>query len=366
MAFDDFDELDPFMQDLPALELAEERPKKVEERAAPAARKPKKPEDSIREAEVRALSNMAEGPGNPLSAVPYALLVFFRRRELLQKAEELAGRHAAATKAAKGAAARAGRVLLGHRAELEGAGLSGALRVADAALDRAGDQGAKLAATQAELKQERAQVEATIGRLEADAQPLRDREAKYARELEVLEHELKRREAAAQRAEIELRNALGVPERQVDLQAALDARSAEAREQQERVNGKAAALREIRKGLTDTMERLERARRTKRELDAAPEPEVQQAAQASEGAGAEAEAALAKLAEVARAADVSPDAPELARMDKACRHRDDLRRELVLHQRAADRYDAKAFKTGAAVIGLVTLVLLVIVVLMIV
>ena len=53
-------------------------------------------------------------------------------------------------------------------------------------------------------------------------------------------------------------------------------------------------------------------------------------------------------------------------MDKACRHRDDLRRELVLHQRAADRYDAKAFKTGAAVIGLVTLVLLVIVVLMIV
>ncbi|MBX3247056.1 MAG: hypothetical protein KF901_07740 [Myxococcales bacterium] len=361
MSFDDFDDpLDPLAGgELPALELdlPAPPPRRSVEVASPQAEakrpaKPAAPEDDIRAAEVRALAAYPEPPENPAAALLYVLTVWPRRRELRAQARDLAAREQVASRRADASLAQLGEALLAHPDALAGAGLDALAQRAQQ--DREAHASAAQAAAASREDQARARRDAEAARQTATAatEPLKAREKALADETDALLREKKRADAALQRVEIELRNALGDPATRAPLEPAFEARRAEAKLATERWTAKDAALRALRTELADALERLRRA-----------EALIHELSREAERAGTSRvptprATTLRDLGEAGLHAGLHPSGGAANRARAAVEERDSVRRERALHERAADEYDAKGYLQGQMLIGVVMLVLL--------
>lgn len=359
MSYDDFDDsLDPLAAgDLPELEVvppprSPERPKPQEGVAPPI---PSRPEEAIRPADVRALAGFPDPPTNPVAALLYVLTVFSRRRELAVKARDLAARLTVASRRADHSLAELGEQLLSQRAALEAAGLAGLLRAVTTELDEHGAKSVSLRAARERL--EKAREEAATSRAEAEsvAAPLRDREAKLAAEAEALTHERRRADAALQRVEIELRNLGPAPTSRASLEPALQARGAEAELARRALELKHDDLQQARTHLAEALDRVRRADTLLVELDKDLAGDVHQAATATGAAGDRLRKALRDLAESALAAKATDGGSISRRAKGLCDERDEIAKEKVLHERAAESHDEAGYLQGQVIIGLVGL-----------
>ena len=362
--------------DLPALELDEPPPppapvapppEALPDGEAPEAGTPEAELAAlgISPAEVRACANYGEVPQSPVQVVPYAILVFSRRRELQELAASLANRHSAAAKRARALLAAYGRALLPRRTEVENAGLGSYLAAVDGVLGDTAAQEAKLAQAKQAADTERSAAHAALKAAEAEAAPLRDRDAKLTKEVEVLTHEKRRRDAALQRAEIELRNLGGDPSARSQVAPKVDAARADAGVITQQLADKTAQLEEVRAALATQLQALERAQRTVSELERDLTGSIQRAGDAHGASRGRAEEVLEALAGAALAAGLQDGSKEAADARKAMEHRDHLQREALLHEHAVDAFDRPKAIQGFAVLGTVALALLIVLLLII-
>lgn len=311
-----------------------------------------------RKAEIQAVAKFGDPPSNPFSAVPYAVAVFFRRLELRRKERELRGKSEAAKKAAHAALGKLARKLLRtERAELDEAGLRRQMSDAERALKGiplADDE----AAAHLEAEADRAALDQKIQDATAHAAPWRDREAKLRAEVETLQFELKRRQGALQRVEIELRSA---PQRREELEPALRARQQEVRAQETIVAEKADALRTAREQLAEHMEHLARAqdarRHLERELAGTASVELTTGVSVSKQ-----EETISAFAMAARKRGLADALPENGPASRAVEDANRIKRELLLTRHALTAFDRKGVAMGTTVIAAVVLAAVVIVV----
>lgn len=312
---------------------------------------------ALRKAEIQAVAKYGNPPSNPFSAVPYAVAVFFRRIELRGKERELRKKSEAAKKAAHAALGKLARKLLRtERAELDEAGLRRQMSDAARALKGiplADDE----AAAHLEAQADRDALDEKIRAAEAQAAPWRDREAKLRAEVETLQFELKRRQGALQRVEIELRSA---PQRRDELEPALRARQQEVRAQQAVVAEKADALRTAREQLADHMEHVARAqdarRHLERELSGTASVELTTGVSVSKQ-----EETISAFAMAARKRGLAEGLPENGPASRAVEEANRIKRELLLTRHALTAFDRKGVAMGTTVIAFVVLAAIVIV-----
>jgi len=359
-SFDD-DPLDPLAGDpnAPELQLAvPEKPKrKPRDEKKQQAKKRQKPEETVTQLEVVRLARYGAKPSGFFAAVPYAIHVFNRWRELRAALAALERRHEAATSRADVALANMGRALHARKAELENDPEAGqlvtALKKIEDAHGKANAAMAELSEAQQTADAERAQLDAQIQAADAAATPFRDREAKLQRELDVLTHELKRRQGALQRAEIELRNA----DDATGLESARDARRAEVQSQQQKVQEKQAALGETRKELAKHSSALNEAQRARQRLEKDIEGSLKRVKSAQGESSAELDASYVEAANIARRigedSELELDFEEAHFAEKACSGRDQLAREKEMHRRALKAYDKNGLRLGGGFIGVV-------------
>lgn len=343
----------------PAPASAPERPTESPAPTSPEAIR----EAARRKAEAAALAGFGDPPGGLLGALPYTIHVALRLRELWQARGELRQRIEAARRRVEATHAALGRALLQHqRADLDARGLGELAAQAERALGETSSQQRLVQRTQAEAEAEKRRLDEEIARAETAVAPLRDREAKLRAELDVLSHELRRRKAALERVNIELRNA---PQRAAELEASLEARRNDVAVQQEKVDTKAAELREVQAQLAAGLEQVRRHQATRKHLDRELTGSLLHAEASVGQATTEAERHLRELGERARATQLPMSVLEAATALKADEHLAALQRELALHEEALRSWDRRGLAIGGGILAAFAILMLVVLILIV-
>jgi DNA repair exonuclease SbcCD ATPase subunit len=262
---------------------------------------------------------------------------------------------AAAGKRASQALARLGQALAERAGELDLGPLDDPLR----AVARARAEAEQLRATEeeaaADAEARRAELQREVEQASKEADPWRDRETKLRTQLEARQHDARRGEAQARRAEIELRNARSTradEERTALLESDLAARRSELELAQQKVRELTAELGQARRELATRLGRVA----TLTEEQKRSESALEKASRVHGSAGRQARQSLEEAYEtLGRYAlergygQAAPDHVEAARTAWAELER--RRRAALLYERARLAYDRDAFRRGSIVVG---------------
>ena len=332
------------------LDLSHVGPKRTTERKAETSAR------DITRREIEHAARFGTAPAGLLGAVPYTVLVFFRRRELSQEVAELKGRVRTAEARATAALFELGQMLCAEPAELGPTMTSALERVARArrTTDVVQQESAR---AREDAERERARLAAELKDAQADVDPWRDRETKLLTQLKVAEHDLDRARAQLRRAEIEMRNLVKMGNADADQMRMLDGQqdrfAAEVRILEGRVQERTQALTELREELAGRLHRLASAEEAKRGVEAELARHERDVLRTAGEANADLQHALRELAEAALDEGVAAAvaAREARRATEARRDLQRRRRELAVHERALGAYDRQAVKRGAWVFG---------------
>ncbi len=354
--FNDFDDpLNPLSDaDMPELEIA----------PPPKPEKPKKRpvDEGPRPAEIQRVAQFPAAPTTVVESVPYAVTVFLRRRELkqsqaaLRRRKTAAGTRAEAELAGLGRASYAARERLGIEGDQD---FEAVMRRLDAAAGDAAEANDALSRAGDAAEAERAEVIQRIAEAKQALGPWESKEAKLATEAEVLRGEQRRLDAAAQRAEIELRNAAQSGADPDSLGAAHNARQAEAEAHALRLGQKESALAEARKGRATAAERLRGAEKEKKRLESDIEQSLSRVRSASGSARASLDEHFATLGEEVLAAGIETGLDEEARALRALDGYSQLKRELQIVDAALKSHDSDGLRQGLAIVAGASLLVLV-------
>lgn len=322
--------------------------------------------------EVAALADYGRAPDGIFGAVPYAVLVFTRRRALSRALGDLRRLRTTARNDARETIVELGRALHERGDAGELAPLSHLLSAADAAGRVAGQKTEEWTKAREVADTQRASLGAKIEQAEKAAGPYRDQETKLATQMNVREQDLRRAKARLQRVEIELRNLAtsSAPDasKQQMLEAERATRRADVDKAQGHVDELAPQLAAARRELTVVLEAVNDLERQRRAVDDAQSRSERLHLSTAGEAEKDYEAAVIPLAEHALergiADAVAPERAKAARlMRSALASRE---REVALHEAALGAYDEGAFQKGAAILGGAAFVILVMLVLVIV
>jgi chromosome segregation ATPase len=330
--------------------------------------------DRTARTEALRLARYGEPPQSFFAAIPYAIHVFNRWRELKAELSEKDRVREGAKKAADASLTALGRALL-ELGDGLGPQVSDALELARRCATDAEARSASSAEAQEQQKAEIASYDARIEAQRREVDPWRDRETKLVTQLGVRDSDLKRALAKLQRAQIELRNLRGTladenavadPSRVAALEADVAARQGEVELAQGPVRELNEQLVEVRRGLAASMAEVTRLESEKRQVSQAlRDAESTRQVQVSAAQG-ELEAALRTLADRAREVGAASAAPEAAaRADKALALLAERHRLAELHRLALHVYDKGAVTRGAAVLASAAVVILIMLVLIV-
>ncbi|HJL20271.1 MAG TPA: hypothetical protein RMH99_31680 [Sandaracinaceae bacterium LLY-WYZ-13_1] len=316
------------------------------------------------QAEVDALADYGPAPGSILGALPYAVLVFTRRRAVSRALADLRRLHRTAEEDAGEALVTLGRALHQRGDASELAPFRELLRAADEQGRVAGEKTQEWEQSRQVAETQRDSLQKKIEQAEQAAGPYRDRETKLATQMDVRETDLRRAKAKLQRVQIELRNltasATPDPGRRQVLEAERDARKADVDKAQGRVDELAPQLAAARRELAVMLEAINDLEKQRRAVDQARDRTEKLHLSTAGEAEARYHDAVRELAEQALsrgvAEPVAPAETKAARMMITAR--DARAREIRLHEAALSAYDAPAFQKGAAIIAGAALVIL--------
>jgi hypothetical protein len=189
-------------------------------------------EERLPTLEVMSVADYGPTPGL-LGAIPYAIHVRSRQRELVHHAEEARDHRKAAEVGVEQALAQVGKAVLDQGDAVVDDSLRDAFEAARQATSAAGATTARVGQEAVEHRERLAALEGELETARREVDPHRDRENKLRTQLDVREKELGRAQATLRRAQIELRNFAAhaqpgeAPERIAMLRADVEARSHE-------------------------------------------------------------------------------------------------------------------------------------------
>lgn len=350
--------------DLPTLELDEPAPDRTfprpqEPRQAPSSPRSEpgesgdSPTAALDPGAVDALADYGPPPSNPVGVVPYAILVFLRRRALQKSLADLRRLKQTAETDHAEALVSLGRALHARPDADALRPLADALRAADETGRVAGERTQEWERSRHAADAQRASLTEKIAQAESAAGPYRDRETKLATQMNVRETDLRRAKAKLQRIEIELRNPATEPDRRALLEAERDARKADVDQAKGKVDELAPQLSDARRELTVMQQALNDLETQRRAVDQAQTRSEKVHLTTAGEAETHYHAAVRHLAEQAILRNAAPAiAPTEASKAQTMRATLESReREVRLHEAALRAYDPKAFQRGVAVLG---------------
>ncbi len=299
--------------------------------------------------EVARVANYPSPPPNVLYAVPYAMSVFTRQRELRRELADATRLREAADQAAELSLVKLGELTLG--CTRVHTGLEGEVHAALGTMSDRDGMVASVARSDEAFASARRGLEARLAALRQEVNPLKDRETRLQTQVSMKQQDAARFTARIQRIDIELRNAS--PDQRGSLEAERAAREGDLRLANVPLQQLNQELAELRRQLADKTHEV-----------AALEDELQRGEQARERDRAQrarevghqdraTHVALRTLGDATRvrglANEVDPIvAGEVERLIQA--YKDRCRIEEV-QRRAVDSYDLKAYRQGAGILG---------------
>lgn len=312
---------------------------------SPASEPPVDPE------EVARVSGFGAAPSGWLSAVPYTVLVASRVPGLWSEKGQCDRLAAMADTHARSALGRFGEQICRNATRLELSPVAGPLAAATEALARVDATGAEDATA---LGAAHAEVRALDERMAAEERvlgPFRDRENKLKTQLGVRQQDLSRAMAAFKRTEIEMRNAAAAGGETTAIEAARNAREAEAREAKQVVDELTGKLSEAQRQLAAQMGTLHALQRDKKRLEA----ELAQSASAQRTQLAQisdqAQDVLRALAVAVLTQQIPTGLPTENEARTALKNQRHRARQQELHARALQSFDREGVKQGAIILG---------------
>lgn len=306
--------------------------------------------------EVAALADYGPAPRSIVGSIPYAVLVFTRRRALQRALADVRRLSVSAQEDTRAALADLGGTLHAMAGAPELQPWSSVLARCDEARRVAEEKNEERQRALQAAETQRASFTAKLAQAEKAAGPYQDRETRLSIQMDVRQNDLRRARARLQRVEIELRNleASGRPDpgKQQLLHAEQLARRADVAKAQGHVDELAPQLAEARRELAVMREAVNDLERQRRAVDAAQTRTERLHLSTAGEAEQRYRDALTELAEQTLAStvasDLAPDQTRTAeRMIAAQRARE---HEVKLYEAALRAYDPAAFQKGAAIL----------------